>query len=99
MGEKMLSCGQNPESHILGDLGAFLRFQHEAVLPGSGQNHLPPAVLWVRAWQSLIAQNSPWLPEQCQEMALWGWARLISIISVSSLDFGNRVVVVLQEIL
>ena len=122
MGEKILQHGQNPESHIPGrpgDPGAFPCFQREAVLPGSGQNHLPPAVPWGlcprtgpgsspcpprrvprgREWQNLAAQNSPRLPEQCQETALWGWVGLVSIISVSSLDFGNRVVVVLQEIL
>lgn len=70
-----------------------------------GQDQALPCAMGVMGlslmagWPSLVAQNSPRLPEQCQEMALWGWVGLVSIISVSSLDFGNRVVVVLQEIL
>jgi len=47
----------------------------------------------------LMPKIAPGCTEQCPEGTQWGWVRLLSIISVSSLDFGNRVAVVLQEIL
>lgn len=54
---------------------------------------------WIPQGRASLLKIAPGYPKHCQEVALWGWVWLISIISVSSLDFGNRVAVVLQEIL
>lgn len=54
---------------------------------------------WVPQGRASLLKIAPRYPKHCQEVALWGWVGLISIISVSSLDLGNRAAVVLQEIL